>query len=60
MIASDPSGGTVRSQSTEITPRASPPLKKKRGERKKGEWHESLTFFLNKKSQHFALVMLTK
>lgn len=49
MIASDPSGGTVRSQSAEITPRVSPPLKKNGG-KKKGEWHESLAFFLEKKS----------
>lgn len=48
MIASDPSGGTVRSQSAEITPRTSPPLKK-RGKKKKGEWHESLTFLPDKK-----------
>lgn len=51
MIASDPSGGTVRSQSAEITPHVSPPLKKKKRERKKGEWHESLTFFLDKKKK---------
>lgn len=53
MIASDPSGGTVRSQSAEITPHVSPPLKKKRGKEKKVNGmkalHSSLT---KKKSQH--------
>lgn len=60
MIASDPSGGTVRSQSAEITPRAKPSPEKKKGKEKKVNGMKALHSSLTKKSQHFALAMLTK
>lgn len=61
MIASDPSGGTVRSQSAEITPHVSPPLKKKRGKEKKVNGMKALHSSLTKKKKStFILAMLTK